>query len=80
MVLIERSGDININEQARDKLKAYWPEYYENNLRRFIPEWAQELLEGELPLVGVKVLKADSSRTSAPRAREPRRKSSRRGT
>src|SRR6266436_5462496 len=33
MVLIEQSGEVYINEQARDKLKALWPAAYESNMR-----------------------------------------------
>jgi len=32
MVLIERTGHIYINEQARGKLKTFWPAGYESNM------------------------------------------------
>lgn len=57
MVLIEKSGQIHINEQAREKLKAFWPAAYEINLRRFIPEFAEQLNENELPINGVKIVR-----------------------
>jgi hypothetical protein len=54
MVLIEQSGHVSINEQAREKLKALWPAAYERNMRQLIPVFAQQLHEGELPINGVK--------------------------
>ena len=33
MVLIEKSGQVHINERAREKLKALWPAAYERNIR-----------------------------------------------
>lgn len=57
MVLIEKSGQIHINEQAREKLKALWPAAYEINLRRFIPDFAKQLSKNELPINGVKIVR-----------------------
>jgi len=54
MVLIEKTGHVYINEQAREKLKALWPAAYESNMRQLIPVFAQQLHEGELPINGVK--------------------------
>jgi hypothetical protein len=54
MVLIEQSGHVYINEQARDKLKALWPAAYESNMKQLIPVFAQQLNEGALPINGVK--------------------------
>jgi len=36
MVLIEKSGQIYINEQAREKLKALWPAAYESNMKQLM--------------------------------------------
>jgi hypothetical protein len=56
MVLVEASGEVRINEQARDRLKEIWPLAYESNLQQFIPEFAEELSEGQIPITGVKTL------------------------
>lgn len=55
MVLIEKTGQIHINEQAREQLKAFWPAAYESNMNMLIPAFARQLHEGELPINGVKV-------------------------
>ena len=57
MVLIEKSGQIYINEQAREKLQALWPIAYKSNMQKLIPGFAQQLHEGELPINGVKTIK-----------------------
>jgi hypothetical protein len=54
MVLIEKTGRLQINEQAREKLKAFWPAAYESNMNTLIPAFAQQLHAGELPINGVK--------------------------
>jgi len=56
MVLIERSGKVYINEQARDRLKALWPAAYERNMENLIPAFAKQLYAGELPINGVKTV------------------------
>jgi hypothetical protein len=58
MVLIEKTGEVHINEAAREKLKAFWPVAYERNMKRFIPDFAQQLAVGELPINGVKTAKS----------------------
>jgi phage pi2 protein 07 len=55
MLLIEKSGVVYINEQARKRLQTLWPVAYESNMKQFIPDFAQQLFEGELPINGVKV-------------------------
>ena len=57
MVLIEKSGQVYINEQARKKLQALWPVAYESNMKKLIPAFAQQLHAGELPINGVKTIK-----------------------
>lgn len=66
MVLIERSGQIYVNEEAREKLKALWPAAYKSNMQKFIPEIAQQLSQGAIPINGVKVVadQADARRVS----------------
>jgi hypothetical protein len=58
MVLIEKTGEVHINEAAREKLKAFWPVGYERNMKRFIPEFAEQLAAGEFPINGVKTAKS----------------------
>lgn len=60
MVLIERNGDLHINEKARERLKALWPVAYQSNIEMFIPSFADQLEEGEMPLNGVKVVGRDT--------------------
>lgn len=57
MVLLERSGQIYINEQARARLQELWPAAYASNMQQFIPFFAQQLNQGQLPINGVKVAK-----------------------
>ena len=56
MVLIERSGQAHINEQARERLKLLWPAAYEANMKRLIPVFAEQLRAGEIPVNGVKTI------------------------
>jgi len=57
MVLIEESGKIYINEQAREQLKTVWKHAYHHNMRILIPAFARQLYNGELPINGVKQLR-----------------------
>jgi len=57
MVLIEKSGQVHINEQARERLKALWPAAYESNMKRLIPAFAEQLRGGEIPVNGVKTVR-----------------------
>ena len=54
MVLIEKSGQMYINEQARAKLKALWHAAYESNMKHLLPVFAKQLSDNELPINGVK--------------------------
>ena len=54
LLLLEPSGAIFINEQARDRLKALWGEAYAPNMQTLIPSFAEQLNEGVLPVHGVK--------------------------
>ena len=56
MVLIEKSGEVHINEQAREKLQALWPVAYTSNMKKLIPAFAQQLHQGELAINGVKTV------------------------
>lgn len=42
MVLIEKSGQVYINEQARERLQALWPIAYKSNIQKLIPVFAQQ--------------------------------------
>ncbi len=55
MVLIEQSGEVHINELARDKLKEAWKGAYEGNIKKFIPDFAKQLYGGDIPINGVKM-------------------------
>ncbi len=54
MVLIEKTGHVSINAQAREKLKTLWPTTYERHMQQLIPVLAKQLHEGALPINGVK--------------------------
>ncbi len=60
MVLIEQSGQVHVNEPARNKLRALWPAAYENNMKKLIPVFAKQLNRGEIPINGVKTVKSSS--------------------
>ncbi len=60
MVLIEQSGQVHVNEPARNKLRALWPAAYENNMKKLIPVFAKQLNRGEIPINGVKTVKLSS--------------------
>src|SRR5215216_2579042 len=50
MVLIEKTGEVHINEEARERLKALWPVAYTSNMKKLIPAFAEQLNEGEIPV------------------------------
>ncbi len=58
MVLVEQSGDVHINEQARTKLQALWPAAYARNMQRLIPAFARQLHAGEIPINGIKTVRS----------------------
>ena len=55
MLLVEKSGQVYINEQAREKLISLWPVAYENNMKKLIPVFSRQLSNGEIPINGVKI-------------------------
>ncbi|MDM8567237.1 hypothetical protein QUF74_16505 [Candidatus Halobeggiatoa sp. HSG11] len=57
MVLIECSGQIYINESARDKLKEFWKKAYSKNIQKLIPMFAKQLNNNQIPINGVKTAK-----------------------
>ncbi len=56
MLLIEKSGEVYINEQARDRLKELWQHSYLKNMKQLIPAFATQLNANQLPVNGVKVV------------------------
>ena len=56
MVLIEKSGQVHINEQAREKLRALWLATYASNMQQLLPAFAKQLHAGKLPINGVKTI------------------------
>lgn len=56
MLLIEKSGEVYINEQARDRLKELWQHSYLKNMKQLIPAFATQLNANQLPINGVKVV------------------------
>jgi hydroxylamine reductase (hybrid-cluster protein) len=57
MVLIDKSGQVYINEQAREKLRTVWKDAYNKNIRMLIPVFVRQLHSGVLPINGVKQLR-----------------------
>jgi len=57
MVLLEPSGAVYVNENARTKLREYWPQTYDSNMRQLIPAFIKQLMNNELPINGVKYIK-----------------------
>ena len=58
MVLIEKTGQVHVNELARAKLKALWLGAYESNMKKLIPLFAKQLAKGEIPVNGIKMVVA----------------------
>ncbi|MFI3187319.1 MAG: hypothetical protein QX198_15185 [Methylococcaceae bacterium] len=56
MVLIEKSGDVHVNEAAKAKLKEIWIGSYAVNMRKLLPDFVQQLSDGEIPINGIKTL------------------------
>lgn len=58
LLLMEKSGEIYVNEPARDRLKALWGKVYLSNMEKLIPTFAQQLKQGDLAVTGVKTVDA----------------------
>ncbi len=58
MLLIMAKGELFINEQAREKLRAIWHHegVYARNLALMIPQMAAQLAAGEMWVTGVKTI------------------------
>lgn len=55
MLLIEKNGNYYGNAEAKLKLKEYWKNNYDNNLKKFIPYMAKQLNSGEIAVTGFTV-------------------------
>jgi hypothetical protein len=56
MVLIEKTGEVFINEAARDKLKEIWERGYAANLHSVLPDFITQLHNSEIPINGIKAV------------------------
>ena len=56
MVLIDKSGAVYINEEARSELQRLWKKNYTNNMGKLIPVFAQQLNENGIPTSGMKIV------------------------
>ena len=58
MLLIDKKGQLFINEEGRKHLRRKWksPGVYANNMLLFIPQMAQQLHGGEIWVLGVKIM------------------------
>jgi len=57
MLLIDEKNKVHVNEEARARLKDYWGESYEHNIKIMIPHMVDELSHGFLSVNGVKMEK-----------------------
>ena len=57
MILITKAKEVYVNEEARGKLQALWPQpAYTRNMKIFIPMMADELANDIISVNGVKVV------------------------
>jgi hypothetical protein len=56
MALIEPSGQIYVNEEARARLQQIWPVTYKSNMKKLIPLFTRQLSRNEIPINGVKMI------------------------
>jgi hypothetical protein len=52
-VLIDQDKTVYINEEAREKLKKLWPEVYEENIEKLIPQMVRDLTNDIIFVAGV---------------------------
>lgn len=55
MLLIDEDDTVHINEAARQRLQSLWRDAYQHNVKKLIPDMANELESGFLFSAGVKV-------------------------
>ena len=56
MLLIDENNTVHVNEDARALLKKLWRNAYRYNVKRLIPQIADELNKGYLFFAGVKII------------------------
>jgi hypothetical protein len=56
LVLIEQSGEVHINEAAKNRLKVIWLGSYAVNMRKLLPDFVEQLNAGEIPINGIKTI------------------------
>jgi hypothetical protein len=54
MLLIDENDQVHVNEAARTVLKQLWAGAYESNIKKLIPDIAEQLEAGYLFAAGVK--------------------------
>jgi len=59
MILIEQSGTIFINADARARLRTLWPKGYAQNMKKLIPVFARQIQRNEIPINGVKFINTE---------------------
>jgi len=72
MLLIDEKNKVHVNEKARTRLKEYWGESYEHNLKVMIPHMVDELSHGFLSVNGVKTQKPTSRLIKSTDSDKPR--------
>lgn len=72
MLLIDEKNKVHVNEKVRTRLKKFWGESYEHNLKILIPDMADELSRGFLSVNGVKIDKRTTRAGRQPADDKPR--------
>jgi len=72
MLLIDEKNKVYVNEEARSRLKDYWGESYEHNLKIMIPHMVDELSHGFLSVNGAKMEKQTSKAVKQTASEKPR--------
>lgn len=57
MMLLDQSGEVYINEAARDWLIDRWGKAYKPNILKLMPYYLSELKQGRIPVQGIKMMK-----------------------
>ena len=54
MLAIDENDVLHINEMARLSLQAFWPKTYVTNIKRLLPDMAEQLEQGFLYSAGIR--------------------------
>jgi len=57
MLLLDQSGEVYINETARDWLIDRWRKAYKPNILKLMPYYLNELKQGRIVVQGIKMMK-----------------------